>query len=102
RRHTSFSRDWSSDVCSADLQAESLTLQVDPWPLDGQPPEFTGAVGRFTVDAEVEPRRLAVGETCRLTVKIAGDGDLTRFAAPALRRKGGGQGTEAERAERRK
>lgn len=86
---TRFTEDFVQGRVAADrregcAQAESLTLQVDPWPLDGQPPEFTGAVGRFTVDAEVEPRRLAVGETCRLTVKIAGDGDLTRFAAPAL------------------
>src|SRR5690606_39712077 len=28
RRHTSFSRDWSSDVCSSDLQLE-VTLQTD-------------------------------------------------------------------------
>src|SRR5690606_39492778 len=31
RRHTRFSRDWSSDVCSSDLsEADSVTMWVDP------------------------------------------------------------------------
>src|SRR5690606_40549481 len=29
RRHTRFSRDWSSDVCSSDLDAEGITLTGD-------------------------------------------------------------------------
>src|SRR5207302_2087297 len=30
RRHTRFSRDWSSDVCSSDLDVASLEALVDP------------------------------------------------------------------------
>src|SRR5690606_40808051 len=29
RRHTRFSRDWSSDVCSSDLMLERLHLETD-------------------------------------------------------------------------
>src|SRR5690606_39300212 len=34
RRHTRFSRDWSSDVCSSDLEAAvdlDIALVIDPW-----------------------------------------------------------------------
>src|SRR5207302_7776986 len=31
RRHTRFSRDWSSDVCSSDLPDERLPLLENPW-----------------------------------------------------------------------
>src|SRR5690606_39578118 len=41
RRHTRFSRDWSSDVCSSDLISNSLTWAgIWPLALDG--------LGRFT------------------------------------------------------
>src|SRR5690606_41097693 len=30
RRHTRFSRDWSSDVCSSDLQAQEPVADDDP------------------------------------------------------------------------
>src|SRR5690606_40133665 len=29
RRHTSFSRDWSSDVCSSDLRLREIMVQTD-------------------------------------------------------------------------
>src|SRR5690606_40141439 len=54
RRHTSFSRDWSSDVCSSDLGATVAFVNADTEervPLfenDAQylpPPNFKGAVG---------------------------------------------------------
>src|SRR5690606_40156621 len=31
RRHTRFSRDWSSDVCSSDLKDRSYEAQLDAW-----------------------------------------------------------------------
>src|SRR5690606_39706160 len=37
RRHTRFSRDWSSDVCSSDLEGESIDLSdfAAEWKWDG-------------------------------------------------------------------
>src|SRR5690606_40872102 len=32
RRHTSFSRDWSSDVCSSDLAPKPFSTRSAPWP----------------------------------------------------------------------
>src|SRR6266511_5814308 len=55
RRHTSFSRDWSSDVCSSDLASErSRTV-----PTNTQVPPAPGS----PTDARSEERR--VGKECR-------------------------------------
>src|SRR5690606_39380440 len=34
RRHTRFSRDWSSDVCSSDLVTEVSSVSLDGQPID--------------------------------------------------------------------
>src|SRR5690606_41207123 len=61
RRHTRFSRDWSSDVCSSDLHATFNELSVDG-------------------DREA---RLRVSHDPQVTGSLFGDGGVT----PALRRK---------------
>src|SRR5690606_40878785 len=56
RRHTSFSRDWSSDVCSSDLIFRRATPAV--WSRDGKslPPDiwFTGLPGFLTENRSPE------------------------------------------------
>src|SRR5690606_40313632 len=45
RRHTRFSRDWSSDVCSSDLDLEGVldaVVAVDQRPCDVVPPVHVG------------------------------------------------------------
>src|SRR5690606_39868593 len=49
RRHTRFSRDWSSDVCSSDLLLFSCSKE-SPKPIEdevGNPPEEPGKPGAF-------------------------------------------------------
>src|SRR5690606_40775038 len=46
RRHTRFSRDWSSDVCSSDLTSDTINVPADdisPPPVDSRqiPPDGT-------------------------------------------------------------
>ncbi|MBI1851385.1 MAG: BatD family protein [Planctomycetes bacterium] len=61
-----------------------LTLHVEPLPEPGRPAGFTGAVGRFTMQASAEPRSLRAGESLKLTLRIEGDGNLAFFEAPGL------------------
>src|SRR5690606_23055437 len=66
RRHTRFSRDWSSDVCSSDLHDEVIALDINPlpflvtqqlrrgktlelWELPGQPRKSTWAAVQRTI-----------------------------------------------------
>lgn len=61
-----------------------LALRVLPLPEEGRPAGFTGAVGSFTVEADANPRDVAVGEPVRLVLRIRGDGDLAGFETPRL------------------
>lgn len=63
-----------------------LSLEVRALPEAGRPAEFTGAVGRRTIAASAEPVALVAGESLRLTLTIAGEGDPAAFAAPDLSR----------------
>jgi hypothetical protein len=68
------------------VRGEPLALRILPLPESGRPPEFSGAVGRFTVRASAEPHDVRVGESVRLTLVVEGEGDLASFAAPRLDR----------------
>src|SRR5690606_39588069 len=69
RRHTRFSRDWSSDVCSSDLPAPRLLrhLRVRPARADGRParlrPDHPGPVGDDERHRNRSEER-RVGEEC--------------------------------------
>src|SRR5690606_40099468 len=88
RRHTRFSRDWSSDVCSSDL--DRLVLTNEP---SGEPVQVvTPAVGDAGVDPGSLPARLCpvrsvtpglagklplrLGEAGAVAALVAGGGDL--------------------------
>ncbi|MGH7554467.1 MAG: BatD family protein, partial [Longimicrobiales bacterium] len=45
-----------------ELVSDSLRVVVRPIPEEGQPSSFTGAVGRFTIAARLEPELVGVGE----------------------------------------
>jgi hypothetical protein len=70
------------------LRGEPLTLTVRELPFEGQPIEFTGAVGRFTLDASVTPRHARPDETVALELVVEGDGDLAAFAPPRVAPRG--------------
>jgi len=65
----------------ARARGAGLRLTVLPPPAEGRPPEFTGALGRVTLAAEVEPRELVQGEALVLTLTIAAQGELSDLSA---------------------
>ncbi|MGH7504083.1 MAG: BatD family protein, partial [Longimicrobiales bacterium] len=67
-----------------ELASDSLRLTVLPLPADGRPDSFTGAVGRFTVRAELQPSQLAVGDAATLTVEVRGKGNVKALPPPRL------------------
>ena len=64
------------------LAGKAVTLNVLPLP--PAPPTFTGAVGRLTVHAEMDTRRIAAGTIFELALRIEGDGNLEFFDTPRL------------------
>src|SRR5690606_40928593 len=71
RRHTRFSRDWSSDVCSSDLFARNLFIQPTPEELQGFEPRFTVIqVPGFTAVPEVDGTRSGVFVVLNFTRRL--------------------------------
>ncbi len=72
------------DARDAVVHGAPLRLCILPLPEEGRPPEWGGAVGRFTARAEADPRRLEAGSSLRLALVIEGEGNLESFEAPGL------------------
>lgn len=70
------------DRVDASVFGLPLELQVRPLPELGRPPGFTGAVGRFELEASASPSVVRLGESLALTVAIRGEGELDGFDAP--------------------
>lgn len=93
---TSFADDFlkgrvALDRRDAFVRGATLALTIRPLPDEQRPIEFTGAVGRFSVRAELRSHATAartvaidVGESVQLLLHVLSDGDLGHFDAPRL------------------
>ncbi|EDM79764.1 putative batD protein [Plesiocystis pacifica SIR-1] len=62
----------------------SLAITVKPLPAEGQPPNFpANNVGQFTLSAAVDRTQIAQGEAVRVTVTVAGAGNIPLVELPA-------------------
>jgi hypothetical protein len=63
----------------------SLAIEVLPLPAEGQPQNFrANNVGQFRVTSEVDRTKLRQGEAVRLSVRIAGSGNIALVELPPL------------------
>ncbi len=65
------------------VQSQRVAIDVKALPA-GAPASFSGAVGSFTMDADLPSERFAANSGATFTVKIAGTGNLTFVQAPKL------------------
>ena len=65
------------------VRSQPFTLEVRGAP-DDRPPSFSGAVGSFILEADLDRRRIQVGEPVQLTLDLRGIGDVGRVAPPDL------------------
>jgi hypothetical protein len=72
------------DRRDAVVEGKPLTLTIAPLPEQGRPPEFAGAIGRFSVHADVTPARVGVGESFALTLTVEGEGNLDLIEIPRI------------------
>ena len=63
------------------LEAESIVVEVLPLP-PGTPAGFTGAVGKFSVSADVDDTDGKVNEPVQLTVRVVGEGNIDSLPDP--------------------
>ena len=65
------------------IQSETATLNVKPLPPNA-PPNFSGAIGNFTMTADAKPKTVQVGDPITVTSTITGRGNFDRMSGPAL------------------
>ncbi|MGD9763675.1 MAG: BatD family protein [Candidatus Binatia bacterium] len=75
-----FGGDWQK----LEVVAKPVQLDVLPLPEEGQPKDFSGAVGRFTFTLSAQPTELEAGDPITLRTEIAGVGNLAAVTAPAV------------------
>lgn len=69
---------------TAMVRSDPISIHVKALPDVGRPADFGGAVGRFSVTAEAQPRQLAVGDPVTLRVDIEGDGNVQSIPEPTI------------------
>jgi len=65
------------------VRSDSLKIKVIDYP-PGQPTDFTGAVGRFNLNAAVDTETVRVNEAITLRVTLDGTGNLNLFNLPEI------------------
>ncbi|MGZ3847494.1 MAG: BatD family protein [Flavisolibacter sp.] len=66
-----------------EIITKPLTIQVKPLP-PGKPEDFTGAVGQFTLEAQMEKKELSLNDQGRLVIRLKGKGNFIQFGAPLV------------------
>lgn len=66
------------------LSSSSRTINVKPLPLEGQPANFSGAVGSFDLKVTTNKNQLDAKESLEVTVAVSGNGNLKLFKPPTL------------------
>lgn len=65
------------------LTSPSVSVSVKPFPADA-PASFTGAVGRYTMEAHLSSAEIAANSSANIDVKISGTGNIGFIQAPKL------------------
>jgi len=68
-----------SNARSITLRSEAASLKVIELPEEGRPTDFSGLVGRFKIEAKLEPEKTRAGESATLTVVVSGQGNVNRI-----------------------
>ncbi len=66
------------------VQSQDQTLTILPHPDAGKPADFKGAVGEFSINAEVDKTKVRSGDPVNLKFTITGKGNIKLLEAPIL------------------
>ena len=59
-------------------------IEVAALPRQGRPDDFTGAIGKFQMEATVNPKKAGPGDPFTLRVVVSGQGNFEAMGAPVL------------------
>ncbi|MFS2189274.1 BatD family protein [Mucilaginibacter sp. Mucisp84] len=58
------------------IKSAPVVIHVKPLPLAGKPAEFTGAVGKFNIEASLDKNDVKANDAINYTIKVSGAGNL--------------------------
>lgn len=67
------------------LRSEDATVKILSLPEDGKPSDFSGAIGRFEMMVDADPREVSVGDPITIKTSVMGTGNFDRIQAPRHR-----------------
>lgn len=65
-----------------EIKAPGITVQVDPLP--NRPTNFSGGVGKFSISASLDKKKVKAGEPINIRVVISGNGNLKLLKQPVI------------------
>ena len=74
----------TGDVRQTTVSTQPAKLDVKPLPKDGQPENFSGAIGQFSLQASAAPKQAPAGDPVSLNVTVSGRGNFDAMGAPVL------------------
>ncbi|MFA5419133.1 MAG: BatD family protein [Bacteroidales bacterium] len=67
------------------LKSKPITIDVQPLPQKDKPDNFTGAVGDFRFNSQIDRTTLTANDAVTLTVEISGTGNIELLTLPEVR-----------------
>ncbi|KPA11887.1 batD protein [Candidatus Magnetomorum sp. HK-1] len=58
------------------VQSQAVKLTILPLPEANRPLDFTGLVGEFSINAQLDPQKIPSGESTTLSLQISGQGNV--------------------------
>ena len=65
------------------IRTDVVKVNVNPYP-EGQPADFTGAVGDFNIRTWVDTSQVRINEAVTLNVELRGTGNINMFSLPEI------------------
>ncbi len=66
------------------VESKPVTIQAKSLPEEGKPDIFQGAVGKFTLQSQIDKEEIQVGDTVTLKVLLEGSGNIRNAPQPIL------------------
>ncbi|MFI4855254.1 MAG: BatD family protein [Phycisphaerales bacterium JB065] len=74
----------SRRVMRVAVPTNAITLTVKDLPKEGQPADFSGLIGKYSIRATAAPTSVRIGDPIRFELTVEGPGDLRRVPIPDL------------------
>ena len=66
------------------IETKPVTIEVVSLPKEGKPENFSGAIGKFNMEASANPKKAEPGEPVTIKVLVSGQGNFDAMGAPEL------------------